>query len=93
MCLLLPCSLLHHADSLPKTVHDGDAHFALRAMSADKPKKAQPEISDEELEGVAGGYSLIDENGRVTIPNMPSHKVDQFSSSSVPKELQNGLGF
>ena len=36
MCLLLPCSLLHHADSLPKTVHDGDAHFAFRAMSAEQ---------------------------------------------------------
>ena len=32
----MPCSLLHHADNHPKTVHDGDAHFALRAMSAEQ---------------------------------------------------------
>ena len=50
-------------------------------MSEDKSKKAQPEISDEELEGVAGGgYSLTDGNGNVTIPNMPGRKP-QFSGT------------
>ena len=56
-------------------------------MSEDKSKKAQAEISDEELEGVAGGYSLTDGNGTVTIPNMPNHQVNQFSSAT-----SNGFG-
>ena len=51
-------------------------------MSEDKSKKAQPEISDEELEGVAGGgyNSAFGDNGSVTISTMPSRKP-QFSGT------------
>ena len=56
-------------------------------MSEDKSKKAQPEISDEELEGVAGGNATIDGNGTVRITNPFNRKVDSFSSAT-----DNGYG-
>ena len=52
-------------------------------MSEDKSKKAQPEISDEELEGVAGGNATIDGNGTVTITNPFNRKVKSLSNESA----------